>query len=99
MLKPQITEKTTALARDQNKYTFLVDVGMTKKEIKAVIAKTFGVSVKGIATVNIHGKVKRFGKARKEIRLPNIKKASVLLPEKEKISLFEIEEKKAKSNK
>lgn len=97
MLKAQITEKTTSLARDQNKYTFLVsDVGMTKGEIKNWIAKTFGVKPVSITTTKLRGKIKRFGARRKAVRGSDYKKAIVQLPEKEKIELFEIEEKKAK---
>lgn len=93
MLKPLITEKTTKLAKDLNKYTFLVDVHLDKNQIKKIIEKTFGVTVKSVETILMPGKSKRFGKARRQVLSQEFKKAQVSLPEKEKISLFEIEEK------
>ncbi|OGY08469.1 MAG: 50S ribosomal protein L23 [Candidatus Blackburnbacteria bacterium RIFCSPHIGHO2_01_FULL_44_64] len=99
MLKPQITEKTLLLAQTRNQYTFLVEPAATKNSSKIAIEKAFGVHVLDIKTRNIEGKVKRFGKKRTQSRTKSLKKVTVKLPEKEKIDLFEIEEKKNKNKK
>ena len=90
-LEPVITEKTTQLTKER-KYTFRVDKGVTKSEIKEAVSKTFGVTVLKVRTIREAGEIKRGFSGRKRIVRPG-KKAIVTLPEKEKIDVFETKKK------
>jgi large subunit ribosomal protein L23 len=87
MIKPIFTEKSTRLAKE-GKYTFLVERAMNKKQIKALIAKLFGVHVTGIKTLKVSGESGRNNRGRKFSRVSG-KKAIITLKDKEKIDLFE----------
>jgi large subunit ribosomal protein L23 len=91
MLEPIITEKSTKLA-DEGKYTFRVDIGQTKFQIKKLIEDVFGVHVTNVRTARIAGERKRTAQGRKRVVMP-FKKAIVTLKEKEKIDLFETKKK------
>jgi len=85
ILKPVLTEKSLNEAK-KNKYTFEVDRGLTKTEIKALIEKTFNTKVLGIATINVKGGAKTTIRGqRKNIRA--VKKA--LVETKDKLEIFE----------
>jgi large subunit ribosomal protein L23 len=58
LLAPVVSEKSYGLL-DENKYTFVVDPGANKTEIKIAVEKVFGVKVVGVNTVNRKGKVRR----------------------------------------
>ena len=58
LLAPVVSEKSYGLL-DENKYTFLVDRGANKTEIKIAVEKIFGVKVAGVNTINRQGKRKR----------------------------------------
>jgi len=90
-LEPIITEKTTLLTKE-HKYTFRVDKGATKSEIKNAVSKTFGVKVLNVRTLREAGEIKRGFSGRTRVVKPG-KKAIVTLPEKEKIDLFETKKK------
>jgi len=90
-LEPHITEKTTFLTKER-KYTFKVDKGATKNEIKNAVEKTFGVTVLNVRTIRESGETKRGFSGRKRIVKPG-KKAIVTLPEKQKIDIFETKKK------
>ena len=85
--EPIITEKTLELAKN-GKYSFRVEVGLRKHQIKKLVEETFGVHVKRIWTMNVKGEIKRTLRGRKKRIMPS-KKAIVTLAEKEKIELFE----------
>lgn len=87
MLEPIITEKSTKLAED-GKYTFRVEFGLNKFQIKKLIEEVFGVHVTSVRTAKIAGEKKRTILGRKRIIKPS-QKAIVTLKEKEKIDLFE----------
>lgn len=91
-LKPIITEKSLSDSKE-GKYSFLVDPGMNKQEIKKLINDTFGVNVKKVRTVNLIRRVTKTFTGKKKT-IPARKKAVVVLAVKEKIDLFE--EKKTK---
>jgi large subunit ribosomal protein L23 len=91
-LKPVITEKSVNEAKKGN-YTFFVDKGLTKLEIKREVGRVFGVHVTRVRTVNFRGGVKKNYTGRK-ITVPARKKAIVTLKNKEKIDLFETKESK-----
>jgi len=86
--RPVITEKSTDLMAEK-KYVFEVDPKANKTEIKQAVEQIFGVKVEKVNTMNVRGKVKRFG--RYSGRRPNWKKAIVKLTEDSKaIEVFEV---------
>ncbi len=84
---PLISEKSTNLRVDQNKYVFEVDRKANKLQIKKAVEELFGVKVEDVTTMMMHGRPKRLGKF--EGRRPNWKKAMVKLKKGETIELFE----------
>ncbi|TYO93844.1 50S ribosomal protein L23 [Desulfallas thermosapovorans] len=84
--KPVVTEKSMGLV-EENKYTFIVDMGANKIEIRQAVEELFNVKVDKVRTMRVKGKTKRvrnrWGKA------PDRKKAIVTLKEGQKIQLFE----------
>ncbi len=77
LVAPLVSEKATMIADKSNTVTFKVLQDATKPEIKAAVELMFKVEVKGISTVNIKGKTKRFGKSTG--RRDNLRKAYVTL--------------------
>lgn len=90
-IEPVITEKTTKLA-EEGKYTFRVNSGLNKFQIKKLIEDVFKVHVTGVHTQKIGGHTKKNLKGKIRVNLP-FKKAIVSLKEKEKIELFETKKK------
>lgn len=86
LIKPVITEKSSALMQD-NKYTFIVPLTANKVEIRQAVEKIFKVKVLEISTVRVMGKTKRMGKT--EGKRPDYKKAIVKLAAGERIEFFE----------
>jgi len=86
IIKPIITERSVDLM-SQNKYTFKVDKGANKIEIKEAIEEIFKVRVVGVATMRVKGKKKRMG--RYQGMTSEWKKAIVTLAEGETIEVFE----------
>jgi large subunit ribosomal protein L23 len=62
LLAPVISEKATMLGDKRNQVVFRVMRDATKPEIQAAVEKLFNVSVMSVQTLNIKGKVKRFGR-------------------------------------
>jgi large subunit ribosomal protein L23 len=58
LLAPVVSEKSYALI-DEGKYTFLVDPGANKTEIKIAVERVFGVKVSSVNTANRQGKSRR----------------------------------------
>jgi large subunit ribosomal protein L23 len=86
--RPVVTEKSTDLMAEK-KYVFEVDPKANKTEIKQAVEQIFGVKVEKVNTMNVRGKVKRFG--RYSGRRRNWKKAIVKLTEDSKtIEVFEV---------
>jgi large subunit ribosomal protein L23 len=92
LLKPVLTEKSLSEAKKGN-YTFWVGRGLTKNQIKRLVAEVFGVTVVNVRTINLRGEKKKTLRGRIRIIKPR-KKAIVTLKEKEKIDLFEEKKKK-----
>lgn len=84
---PLISEKSTNLRTDQNKYVFEVDSKANKLQIKRAVEELFKVKVEDVTTMMMHGRPKRLG--RFEGRRANWKKAVVKLKKGETIELFE----------
>lgn len=77
IVRPLVTEKASLTEANHNTYVFEVGPAANKHEIKDAIERFFNVSVKDVHTVNVRGKVKRFG--RFYGRRSNWKKAYVTL--------------------
>lgn len=86
LIKPIITEKTTALM-EERKYTFCVPLAATKVEIRQAVEQIFKVKVQAVNTMRYEGKMKRLG--RTQGRRSDWKKAVVTLKPGETIELFE----------
>ena len=84
---PLVSEKSTSMRIDQNKYVFKVDKKANKLEIRRAIEVLFKVKVEDVTTMMMYGKPKRLG--RFEGRRPDWKKAIVRLKKGETIELFE----------
>ncbi len=87
ILRPVISEKSTALKNSGNIYCFEVHKDATKHDIKNVIKKVYEVNVMRVNVINIKGKKKR--RRFKEGKRRDWKKAYVKLKEGEKIEIFE----------
>ncbi len=87
ILRPIVTEKGSAIRDRENKYLFSVVRDANKIEIKQAVESLFGVKVKSVKTMVMHGKVKRMGIF--EGKRPDWKKAVVTLEEGQTIDLFE----------
>lgn len=87
VVRPLITEKSSAAYQDRGEYTFVVHPDATKPQIRQAIEELFGVKVTDVWTSNVRGKEKRMG--RTAGRRPNWKKAIVKLREGDTIEIFE----------
>ncbi len=86
IVRPVITEKTSAAYQDRAEYCFEVHPRANKQEIKQAIERLFGVKVDEVWTSNQRGKIRRVGKT--SGTRPNWKKAIVTLREGS-IDIFE----------
>lgn len=84
---PLITEKLDHARESLRQYSFLVDRKATKLEIARAVTSQFKVTVEGVRTLVMRGKIKRVGASTG--KRPNFKKAFVTLKEGDKIELFE----------
>ena len=87
IVRPIVTEKSSAAYQDRGEYTFEVHPDANKIAIKQAVEQLFGVKVTGVWTMNQRGKSRRVGKtvgARS-----NWKKAIVKLREGDTIEIFE----------
>ncbi len=84
---PLITEKLDKAREKFRQYSFLVDRDATKHDVARAVETLFKVTVEGVRTNVVRGKVKRVG--RNIGKRPNFKKAVVTLKEGDKIELFE----------
>ncbi len=75
--RPLITEKTTELQTQANKYTFEVTLKANKSQIKRALEEMYKVKVLKVNTQKVKGKTKRVGMH--EGRTPDWKKAVATL--------------------
>ena len=87
LLRPVVTEKSTAARDELNQVAFQVRRDANKVEIKRAVESVFEVQVLRVNTSIVPGKTKRRG--RRVGRLPNWKKAVVTLGEGAVIDFFE----------
>lgn len=86
LIRPIITEKTTALL-EEGKYTFRVPLAATKVDIRNAVEEVFHVKVTAVNTMRYEGKLKRMG--RTQGRRSDWKKAIVTLKPGDAIEFFE----------
>ena len=87
IVRPIVTERTSAAYQDRGEYTFEVATDATKHSIKAAGEKLFGVKVTGVWTSNARGRARRVGQSIG--RRPHTKKAIVKLRDGDTIAIFE----------
>jgi large subunit ribosomal protein L23 len=87
IIRPVMTEKTSARYHERSEYTFEVAPDANKAAIRQAIERLFGVKVTGVWTANVRGKTRRVAKSAG--RRPNWKKAIVQLREGDTIDVFE----------
>lgn len=87
--KPIVTEKATSL-NEKGQYAFQVERTANKIEIKKEIEKLYGVTVTGISTIRVQGKLKsRFTKTGAVTgRRASSKKAIVTVKEGDVIDFY-----------
>ena len=88
LLRPVVTEKSTELNSEANKYVFEVAVSANKKEVRRAVEQFFGVKVLDVRTMNMRGKPKRQGMFTG--RRSDWKKAIVTLSPNDKIDMFDV---------
>ncbi|WP_395947209.1 50S ribosomal protein L23 [Caedibacter taeniospiralis] len=62
LLSPHVTNKAYEVAERSSYVVFKVATNATKKEIKNAVEMLFEVKVEDVKTVNVKGKVRRFGR-------------------------------------
>jgi large subunit ribosomal protein L23 len=87
IVRPIMTEKTSAGYQARGEYTFEVASDANKAAIRQAIERLFGVKVTGVWTANVRGKLRKVGKT--SGRRPNWKKAIVKLRSGDTIDVFE----------
>ncbi len=88
IVRPVITEKSSAAFQARGEYTFQVHPDATKSLVRHAVEALFGVNVTGVWTSNQRGKTRRVGKS--VGRRNHWKKAIVTLREGEAIEqIFE----------
>jgi large subunit ribosomal protein L23 len=84
--EPHVSEKASMLGDKSNQYAFKVAVDATKPEIKEAVETIFKVTVVGVTTTNVKGKVKRT--ARGVSHKKNWKKAYVRVADGQEIDFM-----------
>ena len=87
VVRPHVTEKTSAAYQERGEYTFHVHPDATKTTIRDAIESLFGVKVTGVWTSQQRGKTRKVG-ATSGLR-PRWKKAIVRLKAGDTIAIFE----------
>lgn len=86
-ITPVLTEKSLEEAKE-GRYTFWVERGLDKPQIKGEVEKVFGVHVTSVHTINFKGGEKKNLRGQMQ-SIKGRKKAIVTLAAEEKIDLFE----------
>lgn len=90
LVKPLITEKADTLSESKSQYSFIVDKGANKIEIKKAVEKLYTVNVESVNTMVIPGKRKTRNTKKGVLhgRKASYKKAVVTLASGENIDFF-----------
>jgi large subunit ribosomal protein L23 len=89
LIRPVLTEKTTAMMEAGDKVVFRVKRDATKSQIKDAVQRLFGLTVKSVNTMTMPSKPKRVG--RWTGRRGGFKKAVITLHDGEALDLFALE--------
>jgi len=84
--RPLITEKSSLIGENTNRYGFYVELKANKNQIKTAVESLYNVKVLNVKTSILPGKVKRAGK--NLAKSAKRKKAFVQLAEGQKIEFF-----------
>lgn len=87
IIRPVVTERSTALQEDARTYTFIVARDANKLEIRNAVQRLFQVDVEAVRTANYQGKWRRVGRSLG--RRAAYKKAVVKLVEGDAIDVYE----------
>jgi large subunit ribosomal protein L23 len=87
IVRPIVTEQSSAAYQERGEYTFRVASDATKTTIRNAVERLFGVKVTGVWTSNQRGKARRVGQ--QVGRRPHWKKAVVKLRDGDTIDIFE----------
>lgn len=87
IVRPLMTEKTSAAYQDRGEYTFEVASDANKQSVRSAVETLFGVTVTSVRTMNCRGKSRRIGGTTG--KRPNWKKAIVTLKAGDTIDIFE----------
>lgn len=96
IVRPVVSEKSTAQMEKENVYTFIVNPDANKQEIRRAVEALWGVKVLSVNTMRYPGKTRRghmgvVGRAwRRPGRRPGYKKALVKLAEGDSIEFYEV---------
>jgi large subunit ribosomal protein L23 len=89
--KPIITNKSTTLQKNGNKYTFIVDRNASKNQIKHTLETLFNVQIINVRTLNYAGKKirnNRYMHSNKHYYKSDWKKAIITLKSQQKIYMI-----------
>ena len=87
LIRPMVTEKSTTIRKNDNKYVFVVDPDADKITIANAVKAMFNVTPVSVNVINCKGKVKRV--RYKSGRTASKKKAIITLKKGETIGIFE----------
>lgn len=90
IVRPIVTERTSAAYQARGEYVFEVAPEATKPAIRQAIERLFGVKVTAVWTMNARGKTRRVGRGAAG-RRPHWKKAIVTLREGDRIEGYGFE--------
>jgi large subunit ribosomal protein L23 len=90
IVRPIVTERTSAAYQSRGEYVFEVATDASKPAIRQAIERLFGVKVTNVWTMNARGKTRRVGRGAAG-RRPNWKKAIVTLREGDTIEGYGFE--------
>ena len=86
IVRPIVTEATSAAYQDRGEYYFEVAPDANKQEIRQAVEKLFNVKVEGVNVLVMRGKDRRMGRG--YAKMQNWKKAMVTLKEGDSIDFF-----------
>lgn len=84
IVRPTVTEKSSLLG-SRGQYTFHVDGGATKQDVRRAVERKFSVHVERVRMMNVPSKLRRRGRI--VGRVPGYRKAIVHLAEGEHLDL------------
>jgi large subunit ribosomal protein L23 len=88
LIRPVVSEKSYALMENKV-YTFIIDPGATKIEVRHAVEQAFGVRVLNVNTLTRKGKTTRNRRTNVRGKRPNTKRAVVTLHPDDTIDLFD----------